>query len=1227
MNQSRRTRAPQRRRFWQRMLPIAVTCGATLLSLPIHAVTIPALPLQSGSAYPPPNIMFILDDSGSMENDYMPDGLSSGDFNRKNPTRNTIYYNPLVVYRPWIKADDSRFTGGMSMDNVYSHDSLLSGSTNLFNNVQTYFVPKGSTLTAVKAVTKTATETSFWRFQILPDGRIFRAEWLSAGSANAITTVTPVNQSGLSRGTSGFTYYQVDVPYGATDLVAKTSGGTGNADLYIRAGANPTTSNSDCASATNNSNTETCTISSPSVGAYYVGVRANNSYSGATLTVTYKDPGNCATSNSGTDWRNCTRITPSQYNISTPFAEIAGRSEADELLNYATWYSYHRTRIKVAKAGASEAFSELGGTVRVGYDSIWNRAPNETDTTVANNATPVLPIATGTDDGAFTGTNRSNWYDYLQAANGGNGTPLKGALQRSGRYFESAAPWGPGTGADQISCRQNFAILTTDGYWNDNTGYSAVGDTDSTTTGDTTIISPDHKVNPDYTYVVENPFRDPAASSARSDTLADVAMRYWKRDLRTTLENNVPKSFADKAFWQHMVTFGVSIGLQGNLNPKTDLGGLTNGSLSWPNPNDAEDADRIDDLWHASVNGHGNFVAASNPTEFAQGLVDALATVAERLASASNVTANSTSFTTDTRVYQASYVSGSWIGELAAYNATSAGVSTTPVWKASSRIPVRNADGTGRKILTWNGTAGATFPTAAQIAALPRTTGLAVVDGADNANYIAGVTAKERRFVNGTLRNRSVLLGDIANSSPMYSKDIDTIFVGANDGMLHAIRASDAGSGGPLGGTERFAYVPGGINLADLSTLSDPQYTHKYFVDGPIAVSTRIQTPAHNYLVGALGRGGKGVYGLEVTSPDTFSASDVLWERTSGANMGYVLGQPLVVTLNDGSKGVIVSNGINSASGHAVLFVLNLTTGAILAEIDTGVGGDNGLSAPRGWDQDGNGTVDLVFAGDLKGNVWKFDLTNTARSQWGVAYGTTANPAPMFTAMDAGGKAQPITAGVALAKEPLTGQLWVLVGTGSFLSTGDVTNVDVQSMYGLIDNGQITSRSQLQERQILVLSTDQNLRSFEASSDLAAGKKGWFIDLDDPAPGERIISDPRVRGSVLVTSSIVPPEASTCDAGGSGYVNAVNAFTGTSLTNSYFDTNNNGNFNDDKLTTNDGQEVPVGSVNIGVGMPTLPTVIDNLLVVGGSTGSLGSISINPQGGLARRVSWREIIKD
>jgi type IV pilus assembly protein PilY1 len=353
-------------------------------------------------------------------------------------------------------------------------------------------------------------------------------------------------------------------------------------------------------------------------------------------------------------------------------------------------------------------------------------------------------------------------------------------------------------------------------------------------------------------------------------------MAFWKKDLRPGLDNNVSSSPNDPAFWQHMVTFGVSIGLQGKLSPTPQmLANIAAGRENWPDPGadgSAETPARIDDLWHATVNSRGQFVVANNSEAFANAMRNALTTINQRRGSVSNLTANSTQLTSGTRVYQASYVPGAWTGSLVSYPVTLAGVSATPSWQAS--IP---ASATNRKVLTWAGASGtfsgATFPTPDQLAALNQSTRpLSSVSAADNVSYLKGDRSKEQRG-GGTLRNRgeSSVLGDIIDSSPVYVADgvNQTIFVGANDGMLHAFDATT--------GAELFAYVPSGIDFAKLATLSDPAYTHEYFVDGPIAVSRYATTPGQNILVGTLGRGGKGVFALDVTTPGGVTDKHVLW--------------------------------------------------------------------------------------------------------------------------------------------------------------------------------------------------------------------------------------------------------------------------------------------------------------------------------------------------------------
>lgn len=1136
-----------------RALAMVLAFSATLAGLPASAVTYPDVPLQSGQTFPPANIMFVLDDSGSMTSDYIPDSLGSSDIDRKNYARNTLYYNPNITYRPWLKADGTRYTGGTSYTSAYTDSRYLTGSTDLSGSTRTFYVPKTAGYNGTDPL----------------QYDIYQITTAQVVGKNTSGTVSGFPVSVPTTPTGNWRYYTVTVPAGASNLIVSISGGTGDADLYLRQGSNPTTSTYACRPYLTGNN-ESCTITNPAAGTWYIGVHAYAAYAGVTLTAAL-----------------------TTFAAGTP----TGRTNAEELTNFATWYSYYRTRTKTAKGSAAEAFGSLGANIRVGFNTIWNRLP--------------YPIPVGTSSGAFSGTNRSGWYSNLFAADASGSTPLLPAVQRTGNYFldtSSSGPWGPESGTAQLQCRQNFMILTTDGYWNNTSGYTAVGDQDGV--AGPTNARPDGST---YTYTPARPYMDYKDTSiTRANTLADVAMYYWKHDLRTDMDNIVPTTTDDPAFWQHMVTFAVSIGVQGTLDPETDLPSITNGSKWWPNPLPTENATRIDDLWHASVNGHGSFVVASDPITFAKALSDALSTIATRLASASNVSANSTSFQTDTRVYQASYLAGKWTGELAAYPASSAGVSATPAWKASTLIPAWGS----RKIYTWNGTAGTTFPTAAQVTALDmsgRT--LSPATGTQNANYLRGDQSMELQN-GGQLRDRTTVLGDIANSSPVYLKDNDTIFVGANDGMLHAFNGTS--------GVEQFAYVPAGLNLTDLASLSDPYYAHRFFVDGPVVVSTQLQTPGKNYLVAALGRGGRGVFGLDVTTPASFGASNVKWQFNSDADIGNVLGQPLIVKLNDGSTGVIVSNGINSPNGHAVLLVLDLATGAVIKRIDTGVGSDNGLSEPRGWDNDGNGTVDYVYAGDLKGNLWKFDLTGASSAVWTVANGGV----PMFVAKDAANNPQPITAGLALAKDPATGNRWIFVGTGSYLTTSDVTDASTQSMYGLIDSSlPIAGRAVLQSRSIVVTGTSggKPVRAFEANGTLTPGMQGWYLDLNNPASGERVVTRPIIRGGALVFASI-KPSTTACDAAGSGYVNALDAFTGTSLPNGFFDLNGDGVYGNETLTSGP-NAIPIGSVDLGIGMPTLPIIIDNLLVVGGSRGEIGEVSVLPGTGTNRRVSWREIVGD
>lgn len=1234
-------------RLIRRFHPLVFAFMATLLALPSSAgIVLPDEPLTTGARIPP-NVLFVLDNSGSMADTFMPDSIPAvTGIDIKNLTfvRNVIYYDPRKTYLPWVDSTGATMTGGTAYNAAYSDISRVApfatGTTDLSVSTQTYYVPKDLANTA-----SFSNVVNYYRYQILTGGSVERSEWDGTRAAALVPTGYP--QTGLA-GTGTATMYSlptVTLPANAVNLVVEATG-AGNARLYIRQDAAPTTATST-ASSTGTGATKTITRANPAAADWYIGLtgRIAAGFSGVTVKVSYQlNTDRC----SGGGWINCTYATPT------------ARTDAAEKQNFATWYSYHRSRFKVAKAGAGRAFAEIGSNYRVGYRNIWNDMP-VSNTVIPGggnwptggrwNTHPISrakPIPVTRNNGLFddpngslgANNNRTAWYQRLYAQDGSSSTPLRKALWDSGNYFATdhsdTGPWGPEPTAGQYACRQNFTILTTDGYRNDDASNS--GDFDYTgvgqQVGEQDNVTGDNITSPSgasFTYAPSAPF-----ASSHSNTLADIAMYYWKTDLRSDLLNVVQPSSANPAFWQHMTTFSISIGAQGNLNPATDLPNMVAGGV-WPQPLNLQPTS-IDDLWHATVNGRGSFSVATDPDAFSAALKDALADIAERTGSFSNVAANSTSLDAGTRVFQANYLSGIWTGQLNALpvsetvvdGVTVRNISASPSWRASAGIPLVAS----RRLFSSNGTAGTQFPsgaTTAQLAALTRTLSVPTT-GAQNAAYIAG--DRSREIANGgTLRDRPHLLGDIVGSSPAYSKETDTVYVGANDGMLHAINAAN--------GQERFAFIPNIINWGQLRELSNPEYSHRYFVDGPLVLSTRAQTPNQTILVGALGKGGKGMFALDVTNPGSFSTTDFKWEvgadnnplTAADNNIGLIQSKPIIAKLNNGVTALIVSNGVNSTNERAVLLVYDLATGALIKQIDTGAGSalnPNGLSAPVGWDGDGSGTLDYVYAGDMLGNVWKFDLSSSLTSGWSVAN----SGSPLFTATDSAAHPQPINGGLAVAMHPKTYQTWVFFGTGRLMTAGDLVDESVQSYYGFIDDGTAIARNgasaNLTQRNVRVTGTSEGkqVRGFDEKTPLPLTSKGWYVDLVPPSPGvaegERVVTEGQIVGDVLVFASVIPT-AEACDPNGRGYVNALDAFTGTSTGPSYFDINNDGVFENDTVTGG-GATVPVGSVDLGVGMPTLPSLLRGLAVVSGSGGGTGSVMTRETRNVGR-VSWREVLRN
>ena len=560
---------------------------------------------------------------------------------------------------------------------------------------------------------------------------------------------------------------------------------------------------------------------------------------------------------------------------------------------------------------------------------------------------------------------------------------------------------------------------------------------------------------------------------------AEAAMQAYATDLNGNLSDNVPKSPPmDNNSKQHLVTYVLSFGADGALHqahgsfdatcahPPTndcmsgcDCPGST-GTWQWPDP----DVNPLDDLWHAAVNGRGLFLHADNPQELIQKLLLIHADIQRRTGSAASVTTNSVQRQVGTLLYQGLYNSENWWGDVKAYPVdVSTGAIGGEEWSSRTQMNDDNLAYTARIGKVFTATASGTTLTPVDF---DDTNAASFGLSSAYVNYLLGDSTNEsatglrpRTYtttVNGVKTTHHFKLGDIAHSEPFYYKDV--VYIGANDGMLHAIDANN--------GNELFAYVPNVVqsNLAAITQSSfNTAAGHRFYVDGSPNVYA-FGTTGTRYLACGLGKGGKGVFCLKVDhAADNPTASNIFnWEYTdithpTDADLGYVYGHVYVARSHagTGTTAVFFCNGYANTSKYAVLYILNASDGTVLKKFNTnyqgsGVNGCNGMSSPALIDYDADGVIDYVYAGDLDGNLWKFDIRASDPADWSIAYGGH----PMFTARDNSGHVQPITCEPDAQKHCDTYRSGIIVtfGTGEWLGQGDLASATTtQFIYGLYD--------------------------------------------------------------------------------------------------------------------------------------------------------------------------------
>lgn len=657
-----------------------------------------------------------------------------------------------------------------------------------------------------------------------------------------------------------------------------------------------------------------------------------------------------------------------------------------------------------------------------------------------------------------------------------------------------------------------------------------------------------------------------------------------------------------------------------------------------------------------------NYFKGNEPALMKSGLTAAFSKIASELSEATT-TAYLTASPNENvsgASYSASYNPKTWTGSVSGSSVAYASDGTptlTEVWDASSILD--STAYTARKVITCCTSAGAGLPftstdlsgaslnSRTYYASFSKVPGVATASqSATNfTNYLRGQRTYEADQTSGVYRTRTHVLGDIVNSkvlaistpqatyydvyNPGYSAFKKTyasrktvVYVGANDGMLHAFDGSLTTSSG---GSELFAYVPSFVYgdastyaTTGLAALGNPSFTHYYRVDGsPQSAdvnfnqtkgSTSTTGDWRTILVGGLGKGGNGYYALDVTNPSAWTsesalAGKVLWEFTA-STMGYSFGDAQIVKTAKHGWVVLLTSGYNNSDGKGYLYVVDVKTGDLLDTIATPEGS---TSAPINLahvtayiPSEKSYLTEAVYGADMQGNVWRFDLSGT---------GSYSSPIKIAKLTDSSGTNQPVSAAVRVAVDSSTGKRYVLVGTGKLLADSDITSTSQQTFYAIVDgtSSAFYTSSTLPTGYAFPLTRSQLQAVTDISTGVTNAPMGWYFDLPiDSTTGiaYRIASQPDyVNGIVAFSANL--PSGEACNPSGTSRVYALSMSTGTTV-----------------LTSETGY-LSVSSVVTDLVFKNIGGTVR--LLAGSSSGTITSVPGSyTSSTTVKRLNWREV---
>ena len=934
------------------------------------------------------------------------------------------------------------------------------------------------------------------------------------------------------------------------------------------------------------------------------------------------------------------------------------------------------------RAAQSQVQSELQGstTTTVTTTTSNNSSTTTTTTTGITPKTRITIVVDGvtTSDITTSGTTSNS---NSSATTTTTGTAVVTTTSSTGASnVQSYTAWS-NSGAATTSCAASIPSP------NPSTATSsAPASTASVTVNGTTVVTGPTTTNGTASTVTSAPVvtdgpvtttTTPTSSGGSADSLADVAMYYYNTDLRTSALSNCTGSLGvdvcandvaggslDTATWQHMTTFTLGLGNSGELkfDPKYltqnagDYFDIKQGTKNWPIPDG--NAANIDDLWHAAVDGHGQYFSASDPSSLASGLKDALDSIKTITGSAAGAASSSLQpVQGNNDIYVAQFTTNKWTGDIHSYkiDPLSGAIATTATWSAQAQVDAVAAS--TRKIyyakaagvmsnftdanLTTDGLQGnfSNFCGKTGAGATAAPTQCAGMNAANKT--IANLSASMVDYLRGAstyfvYRVRDHVLGDVINASPLFvgkpsfkytengyktfastapvSTRAGVVYAAANDGMLHAFDQTT--------GNEKWAYVPVSV-MPNMYKLGDANYpgNHQSLLDGsPVMGDIFVGGAWKTIIVGGLNAGGRSYYALDITDP---TAPKKLWEF-SDSNLGLSFGNPIITKKKDGTWVVLFASGYNNVStgdGNGHLFMVDANTGAKLLDLATASVGTtttpSGLAKINAYvASDIDNTADVVYGGDLLGNVWRFDINSTVPPYLS---------AMLLAELKIGSAPQPITTKPAVAEVSYQGSKFkvVYVGTGKYLGATDLTDTSKQTIYALKDTraatglGKVRTAKAADASDLMVVQTASTASSATQGSILTVttnpvnwtSKGGWYLDLI--GSGERISINPHLVLNTLFVGTNTPKN-DACTVGGTSMLYKLDIGTGSALSNS----------TDHAAAVSLGNVLVMGMTTVqlggGTGTGNVSTIVSR------SDGTLSTVTGAQAGGhgALRRTSWR-----